>query len=821
MKRKKTNTLFKSCAYCILSFWSIDAIAQKGTITILDKTYVTDTIQHMSVGPGTVFTQINIPDIPLNAFFLKIDAKNPHIAFETVLSYDSIMGNETTSRMAIRNSAPGHILFAGTNADFYDTGTMKGMPINGSAIDGQVAKKPSDSRPLMGFDAMDVPVMDILNYEMSVSVNGIKTIIDEVNYPRYENKLVLYNQYNGKTTRTNNYGSEAELRPLGKWEINKPVQCEVVQVYPKKGTNPIRNGYAYLSGHGTKESLVNGLKQGDIVEINYAFAGKFNNDKKNWQSLFGGDRVMVRNGQLQENDWAENHPRTGIGMTQDSTQVIMCVVDGRSSASAGVTTKRLGDIMRSAGAYNAMNMDGGGSSAMYIKELNVVNKTSDGLERAVANGIYAVSSAPEDNQVSALSFLKRNLQIIPGCIVRPTILSYNKYGTLLNLDFKDVKYSCSKEIGYIDEDGAFVATHPNTKGVIEAECNGIKAYANVEILESFESFVFDINSLILDGRADYSVKAFGQYKGDSYELTSSIFDWEIEDPSVCSINKGQIKALKNGKTKLIGKVGHLTDTLAVCVELAPDLLKHEDFSDVSSFVLTSTSNITTKSLERDEQGTSLNYIFKKGRGSSLTLSKLSTLYSKPDTIKFSFHSGESTFTKVTMKFKVQNSTNSVLINNEAIIPDADQQIVVDVVKDLIAGADPDKVFPIQLEGLIFYLKDASMTGDTPYAIKLKDITLTYKDVALSSDNIEILSKIKVYPNPVTNKVMYLSLSTDHPAEVSATLYNIQGQTVRQYHLGEVQNEEKRLNVSDLSDGIYLLKITIGDKSETVKVQIKN
>lgn len=821
MKRKKTNTLFKCCALCLLTFSAVEANGQKGTITILDKTYATDTIRHLSVGPGTVYTHINIPDIPLNVFFLKIDSKNPHIAFETVLSYDSIMGNETTSRMAIRKSSPGHTLFAGTNADFYDTGTMKGMPINGSAIDGQVAKKPSDSRPLMGFDAMDVPVMDILNYEMSVSVNGVKTIIDEVNYPRYENKLVLYNQYNGKTTRTNNYGSEAELRPLGKWDINKPVQCEVVQVYPKKGTNPIRNGYAYLSGHGTKESIVNGLKQGDIVEINYAFAGKFNGDNKNWQSLFGGDRVMVRNGQIQENDWAENHPRTGIGMTQDSTQVIMCVVDGRSSASAGVTTKRLGDIMRSAGAYNAMNMDGGGSSAMYIKELNVVNKTSDGSERAVANGIYAVSSAPDDDQIATLSFLKRNLQIIPGSIVRPTILSYNQYGTLLDLDFKDVKYTCSETIGYIDEEGAFVATQPSAKGVIEAEYNGIKAYANVEILDSFGSFEFDLNSIILDGRENYKIKAFGYNNGEGYELTTSIFEWIVKDPSVCSVNDGVITPLKNGSTKVIGKIGALTDTLSVNVEIVTESIKHEDFSDPSSFILSSTSNIKTKSLEKTENGSTLNFIYNRGRATSITLSKEATLYSKPDTIKLSFHSGESSYSKVGMKFQVQNSANSVFVNRDVIIPNSDQELVIDVMKEIVSDADPDKVFPIKLEGITFYLRDASMTTDAPYSIGLKNITLAYKDVALSSDNIEILSKIKVYPNPVTGKVMYMSLSTDQSTKVSGILYNIQGQSVRQFQFGEIQDEEKRLDMSNLADGFYLLKIQIGDKSETVKVQIKN
>ncbi|MGL5787143.1 MAG: phosphodiester glycosidase family protein [Bacteroidales bacterium] len=821
MKFFSSNTFLKTCALGAIVFSSLPAEAQKGTINILDKTYVTDTITHLAVGPGTVYTQINIPEIPLAVYFLNIDAKNPHISFETVLSHDSIMGNEVPSRMATRKSNQGHVLFAGTNADFYDTGSMKGMPINGTALDGQVARKPHSSRPLMGFGANNMPFMDALSTEMSVTVNGVKTIIDEVNYPRGENKLVLYNQYNGKTTRTNNYGSEVQLRPLSQWDVNKPVQCEVVQVFSKKGTNPIRNGYVYLSGHGSKEAFVTSLKQGDIIEINHVYTGKYNNSKSQWKCLFGGDRVMLRNGEIQENDWAENHPRTGIGFSKDSTEIIMCVVDGRSTLSAGVTTKRLGDIMRSAGAYNAMNMDGGGSSAMYIKDLNVVNNVSDGSERAVANGIFAVSSAPEDTKISRLVFLKPNLAIIPGGIVRPTIISYNKYGILLNADFKDVRYTCSKEIGYIDENGCFVATTPGAKGIIEADYNGIKAVANVKILESLDSFSFDLSSIILDGREDYPVKVFGKYKGEEYELTTSVLEWEIKDPSVCSVNDGMIKGLKNGETKVIGRIGSATDTLYVKVEIAPDFIVHENFSDVSSFSLSSTSTITTKSLDRNEDGTALNFIYKKGRGTSLTLSKQSVLYSKPDTIKFSFHNGESMLNKVSMKLKVGNSVSSIIINNDEILPNAEQEIFIDVTNDIIKDTDPDKVYPIIFESLIFYLKDASHTVDTPYSIKLNNISLSYKDVALSSDNIEFLSRIRVYPNPVTNKVMYLSLCLDQVTDVSTQLYNLQGQFIQSESFKQVQNGEVALQISHLPAGTYILKVAVGNKFETVKVQIKN
>ena len=83
----------------------------------------------------------------------------------------------------------------------------------------------------------------------------------------------------------------------------------------------------------------------------------------------GGDRLILHDGVITDNDWAELHPRTAIGYSEDGDKVYFCVVDGRSSVSAGVRTKELGDIIKSAGAFQAMNLDGGGSSAMYIKEL--------------------------------------------------------------------------------------------------------------------------------------------------------------------------------------------------------------------------------------------------------------------------------------------------------------------------------------------------------------------------------------------------------------------------------------------------------------------
>ena len=64
------------------------------------------------------------------------------------------------------------------------------------------------------------------------------------------------------------------------------------------------------------------------------------------------------------------NPRTAIGYTQDG-KFIMVTVDGREEASVGMTLSELAYFMKSIGAYNAMNLDGGGSSVMYCNGFTV------------------------------------------------------------------------------------------------------------------------------------------------------------------------------------------------------------------------------------------------------------------------------------------------------------------------------------------------------------------------------------------------------------------------------------------------------------------
>ena len=79
------------------------------------------------------------------------------------------------------------------------------------------------------------------------------------------------------------------------------------------------------------------------------------------------------------------HPRTALGLKKDGTLLIL-VADGRREAALGFTGPEMSEIFLREGVMNAINLDGGGSTTLYIKgEGGIQNKPSDGHQRVVVN----------------------------------------------------------------------------------------------------------------------------------------------------------------------------------------------------------------------------------------------------------------------------------------------------------------------------------------------------------------------------------------------------------------------------------------------------
>ena len=104
----------------------------------------------------------------------------------------------------------------------------------------------------------------------------------------------------------------------------------------------------------------------------------------------GAQNVLSQQPGVRPDFGEQRHPRTAIGFTADR-RTLLVVVDGRQAPySAGMTLPELTDLMFRLGAVDAINLDGGGSTAMAIRG-RTVNRPSDREgERAVGNALTLV-----------------------------------------------------------------------------------------------------------------------------------------------------------------------------------------------------------------------------------------------------------------------------------------------------------------------------------------------------------------------------------------------------------------------------------------------
>ena len=106
------------------------------------------------------------------------------------------------------------------------------------------------------------------------------------------------------------------------------------------------------------------------------------------------------------------HPRSALGLTPD--KLLLVTVDGRSERAAGMTCAELARFMVELGCHTAVNLDGGGSTTMWVRSSpanGVVNHPSDnrrfdgGGERAVGNAVvvFATDVIVRDNDRATLT----------------------------------------------------------------------------------------------------------------------------------------------------------------------------------------------------------------------------------------------------------------------------------------------------------------------------------------------------------------------------------------------------------------------------------
>ncbi len=159
-----------------------------------------------------------------------------------------------------------------------------------------------------------------------------------------------------------------------------------------------------LKAFNSRERSVLGIDAQERLSIKRVPAGQ------GWPEVtnaVGGIPRIVTNGQVDVNSEGANeafikdrHPRTAVGLIDDQHAIIV-MVEGRSPESKGMSLKAVAQFMISLGAQQAVNLDGGGSSALWIDPVfgdkdGVINRPSAGQERRVNSALAVYAPADAD-----------------------------------------------------------------------------------------------------------------------------------------------------------------------------------------------------------------------------------------------------------------------------------------------------------------------------------------------------------------------------------------------------------------------------------------
>jgi hypothetical protein len=816
---------------------------QAGVIDVWGNIKQIDTLEHRLVGPGIQYTRFRLPEYPLSGYMLTVDLNNPNNLVETFQAQEQVAKTEAMTAAFQRLSHEGHQAIAGVNGNFWIVSgqgqptEVLGTPHSGSMKSGELVTDPNNwnrgrspaGEPDIGFVMIDADKelwIDDIQFTAQVTIPEIGSYaISQINRLRGNNQLVMFNSYIGaQATRSDNNGTEVFVRLAdnASWGVNKDVQCEVVRISKNEGANLLAEGEIALSGNGNAQTFLDNLAIGDGLTIHMTVETISDKQYPNITDMITGNALVMKNGELTPRNFNEDYntmlyPRTGIASSANKKTLYLIVID-KMTKSVGATTETMCGILKACGAADAASMDGGGSAQMML-DGTIVNDPADGRERPVANGWFLFHTAPEDEVITAIDFEAHSIKVPAFSSFTPTILGFNQYGVLVDQQVVNFQLSCDASLGSIDNNQTFVANGTATHGVLTAEFNGASVSQTIEIVAGNLSFRLD--SVLIDNHIAYPIEVMSIFEDQSMAVDPKHLNWEVADETICVVEDGVLKGINNGRTIISGNLGTFNNEIVVNVEIPnhPTLIG-EDFEtdwtlSASSFLK---ANLNQENLPANwEHGAAVNFVHAAGRSPYIKLTGNPQFYSIPDTIKLVMHIGNIDISRAILTFKSNFGNSSSIEFNDLI---KQQEFSLSVPVDAIYDANDVGIYPLSFDNIHCYMNASGMQAGEAYTMALKEFLLCYPHIELSQVITHQAKQFAVYPNPVSNGELFISLKDYDTSAVNIRLLNTAGQEIyhRMEHIGA--SGITRIPVGNLSTGNYILQIEQAGTIESTKIIIK-
>ena len=648
-------------------------------VTVQGNECTLQTLQIRQIGPGAVYYRYRVPEFPLNINMVRVDLTNPYLRIETSIPKDRSEGTELLVDAAARYDAKDHHAICAQNSNFWIVSTQpqwnayQASTHNISMRNGMLS---IDSKSFPHWWWWDTTRSGIVSVspDNKVFIDACRTE-QTISSPKFGDNGNATREFtncnkgfkSGQTSiYTPYFGPDRQFLPLLDdtpeqiknndihYDIDENSQCTEVLLTINEGETwmggkDIRFTVAEVrksNGRGTlgnydlaivsREDYLGLLAPGDPVTLNYSWV--FDPDGAAVRPLIenavGGNMLVMRHGQITEQNYWDSYntmvySRSAYGISEDGNTLYMMTIDKSQDLnygnSVGCTTADMCDIARHLGVWNMINVDAGGSAELMVDGA-IINKTTEGKPRAVGNGWMVFNTAPDDDsQVASLAFYDVELLAPVNVAYEPRVIAYNRYGTVLDDNYKDFTVSADENVGTGVGNKLQAASKTGKGSITVTNADGVTCTREITLVGSQPAL--KRQAVVIDNAHSYPIEVTTEFNKVVYDYNPALVTWTSDNPEVAYVDEnGVLKAVANGTATINGKLDGMDENLVVSVEnvSTPTVDIHGDWTKWEPKAASGIRNLTI-----GEDGT-LSYTYNSVRGKSwVSLTNAMTIYGCP------------------------------------------------------------------------------------------------------------------------------------------------------------------------------------------------
>ena len=524
------------------------------------------------IGPGAIYQEIYRPEGPWVIHVVEADLSQEYLELEALLG-----GGETMARRpltAIAGAAHTEVArpVAAINGDYFSLASGAGLPLGLHVENGELVTFPDPSRSVFYVLADGTMHIDRLRANAWLRApDSLLLRFSGMNRPPGYADLVLFTPRFGDQTQADPTATQIALVGLtDRVHPNVDLNARIASVTSGPSQRIPPEG-AVIAARGVQAYALRKLKVGDAVTLSLALDPEKGQIE---QAVSGGPR-LVRDGAVSvehllerfaESFAARRHPRSGLGIRNGT--LVLAAVDGRQPGySEGMTLHEFARLFVQLNCTDAMNLDGGGSTTMVVRD-RVVNSPSGGSERALVNALGVVSVAPVGPPV-LLAVEPTEFSVLSGerVSLRPTGL--DQYYNPVAVDVEAAQWEAAPALGSINKLGVFTAASVKepTVGLVLARMGKMTASSVVNIAPGPTRVVVTPASVSLSPGAtqQFVAEAYDE-DNDQLAISPGRIVWRAEPAGAKISTSGLLKApAQNATLAVLACVGDVCGRAEVVV----------------------------------------------------------------------------------------------------------------------------------------------------------------------------------------------------------------------------------------------------------------